>query len=55
MSYLNNASRLLARSTAQGVTWIVMTEPTLMSELQLKEYRYSVALLSSSKVRARQQ
>lgn len=34
----------------EGVTWIVMNDPTIMSKMQLDDYRTSVALFEDSKV-----
>jgi len=36
---------------SQGVTWIVMNEPSFLGKRQLDEYRRSVALYPGSKVR----
>ena len=36
--------------TPQGVTWIVMNEATIVSKMQLDEFRESVALFDDSKV-----
>ncbi|CAN0054310.1 unnamed protein product [Ectocarpus sp. 12 AP-2014] len=49
-SFSHYMGSLTTPPCTQGVTWIVMNEPSFLSNRQLEEYRSSVALYPGSKV-----
>ncbi|CAM9323787.1 unnamed protein product [Sphacelaria rigidula] len=49
-SYVHYMGSLTTPPCTEGVKWIVMTDPILMSDLQLQQYRHHSATIPDSKV-----